>query len=264
MNRIGPGRLAAVHLKVAALNELQYRLNFFVQLVQSAIALAVGLIAIAVVYNHTESLGGWSQAQLLAVMGVHLLMGGVIRTFVAPNMRRLMEDVNEGTLDYALTRPADSQLMVSVRQFSIWNAIDIVMGALVVLWAGFAVDGAIGLFGTLAFIVVIACGSVLVYCVWLSATTITFRIIRGDYVMQLLDGIYEAGRWPVTLYPSWLRMTLTFLIPLAFAVTVPAEIVAGRFDGSSLLWALVVTGCFAVATRLIWRRGISQYAGASA
>jgi hypothetical protein len=35
MRQIGPVRLAMVHLKVAALNEFQYRLNFFVQLLQS-------------------------------------------------------------------------------------------------------------------------------------------------------------------------------------------------------------------------------------
>lgn len=264
MKPVGPLRLAAIHLRVAALNEFQYRLNFFVQLLQSIVALAVGLIAIAVVYSHTASLGGWSQAQLLAVMGVHLLIGGVIRTFVAPNMYRLMEDVSEGTLDYALTRPADSQLMVSVRQFSVWSAIDIVMGILVVVWAGLAVEGSVGLIGTMTFLVVILCGAIIVYSVWLSATTITFRIIRGDHVMQLLNGIYDAGRWPVTLYPSWLRLSLTFLVPLAFAVTVPAEVVANRFDGSSLVWTIVVTAVFAVGCRIIWRRGIRGYVGASA
>lgn len=259
-----PVRLALVHLRVAALNELQYRLNFFVQLFQSAIALAVGLIAIAVVYSHTDSLGGWSQGQLLAVMGVHLTIGGVIRTFVAPNMRKLMEDVNEGTLDYALTRPADSQLMVSVRQFSIWSAIDIVMGLAVVAWAGVAVEGAVGLAGTITFLVVMTCGSVIVYCVWMAATTVTFRTIKGDNMMQLLEGIYEAGRWPVTLYPSWLRMTLTFLVPLAFAVTVPAEVVAGRLQPASLIGAVVITALFVTATRMLWRRGIRSYSGASA
>ena len=264
MSHLGPAKLAAVHLKVAALNELQYRLNFFVQLLQSTVALVVGLIVIAVVYSHTESLGGWSHNQLLAVMGVHLFLGGMIRTFIAPNMRRLMEDVNEGTLDYALTRPADSQLMVSVKQFSIWSAIDILMGLLVILWAGFAVEGSIGLIGTVNFLVVIACGTIIVYSVWLAVTTVTFKIIRGDQVMQLLDGIYEAGRWPVTLYPTWLRLTLTFLVPLAFAVTVPAEVIASRFGASSLVWTLLITAVFAAGARIIWKKGIRNYSGASA
>ncbi|HSJ27608.1 MAG TPA: ABC-2 family transporter protein [Acidimicrobiia bacterium] len=264
MKAIGPVRLALVHVKVAALNEFQYRLNFFVQLLQSGIALAVGLIAIAVVYSHTDSLGGWSQPQLLAVMGVHVLLSGVIRTFVAPNMRQLMEDVDDGNLDYALTRPADAQLLVSVRRFSIWNVIDIVIGAVIVVWAGILVGGTVGLVGTLTFLVVVMCGAVIVYCVWLAASTITFRLIRGDYMLQLLDGIYEAGRWPVTLYPTWLRMGLTFLVPLAFAITVPAEVIAGRFNAGSLVWTIVVTLGFVVVARIAWRTGIRSYSGASA
>jgi ABC-type uncharacterized transport system permease subunit len=72
----------------------------------------------------------------------------------------------------------------------------------IVVWAGIARRRSTGLVGTMTFLVVIGCGAIIVYCVWLAASTITFRIIRGDYVMQLLDGIYEAGRWPVTLYPT--------------------------------------------------------------
>ena len=68
----------------------------------------------------------------------------------------------------------------------------------------------------------------------------------------------------MTLYPSWLRLSLTFLVPLAFAVTVPAEVVANRLDGSSLVWTIVVTVAFAIGSRIIWRRGIRSYVGASA
>ena len=42
-------------------------------------------------------------------------MGGVIRATIQPNMERLMGDVQDGTLDFALTKPADSQLLASVQ-----------------------------------------------------------------------------------------------------------------------------------------------------
>ena len=63
-----------------ALNELQYRANFAVQLFQSAIALGTGLAVLALVFSQTTELNGWTQPELLAVMGVHILMGGVIGT----------------------------------------------------------------------------------------------------------------------------------------------------------------------------------------
>ena len=40
-----------------------------------------------------------------------------------------MEDVQQGTLDYALTKPEDAQVLVSVREFRIWQSVDVVSSA---------------------------------------------------------------------------------------------------------------------------------------
>src|SRR3990172_1313273 len=106
-------RLAWNHFRIAEMNELQYRVIFFVQVFQSLLALAAGLVGLALVFSYTGELGGWSPPELLAVMGVFIFMGGLIRTTIQPNMERLMGDIQEGTLDYALTKPADSQALVS-------------------------------------------------------------------------------------------------------------------------------------------------------
>lgn len=66
-------------MRIGALNELQYRVNFFLSLVQSVVAVATALVALALVFAHTDSLGGWSSDELLVIMGVYVLMGGVIR-----------------------------------------------------------------------------------------------------------------------------------------------------------------------------------------
>ena len=62
------------------------------------------------------------------MLGIQILMGGVIKTYVQPNMARVMDEVQEGTLDYALTKPADAQLLVSVREVRIWQIVDVISG----------------------------------------------------------------------------------------------------------------------------------------
>ena len=124
-------RLFWSFFRVGALNELQYRANFFIQLFQSALTLIVGLVGLSLVFNHTDSLNGWSSNELLAVMGVFTIMGGLIRTTIQPNMERLMGDVRQGTLDYTLTKPADSQVLVSVREVRIWQSVDILVGLII-------------------------------------------------------------------------------------------------------------------------------------
>ena len=108
---MGTVRLSWLFFKIGVLNELQYRVNFVVQLFQSAIALVVGLVVLALVYSHTSELNGWSKSELLCVLGIQILMGGAIKTYIQPNMIRLLDEVREGKLDYALTKPEDSQVI---------------------------------------------------------------------------------------------------------------------------------------------------------
>jgi ABC-2 type transport system permease protein len=258
-----PLKLFAVFFRIGALNELQYRANLAVQLFQSGIALATGLAVLGLVFGQTSNLGGWSQSELLAVMGVHILMGGVIQTAIQPNMERLMTDVRQGTLDFILTKPEDAQVMISVREFRIWQAVDIVVGAIVLGIAVAQLDTGLGLGAALIFAGTLLLGAVMIYCFWLILTTAAFWIVRMDELHELFEGIYQSGRWPVTIYPGWLRISLTYLVPIAFAVTVPAEALTSRLTVETLaLAAAFAVGLFLV-TRWFWRFGLRNYSGAS-
>lgn len=250
--------------KVGALNELQYRANFFIQIFQSLLALGVGLFGLALVFNQTADLAGWSAPELLIVMGIFFIMGGLIRVSVQPNMERLMGEIRQGTLDYALTKPADSQVLVSIREVRIWQSVDILVGAIVLVYGLFQLQAQVGLLNGLAFAAALMMGGLMIYCFWLMITTGAFWVIRIDQIVELFQGVYQAGRWPVTIYPGWLRILLTFLVPVAFAVTVPAESLTGRLTEQTLLFSFLLTLLLMVVARFIWRFGLRFYSGASA
>ena len=91
---IGPGRLAYLHIRLGVQQELQYRANFWVQVVNSAIALGVGIVAIAVVYLHTDSLAGC--ARQLVTSSAHSWWAASCGRCSKICMR--MSDVEEGIL----------------------------------------------------------------------------------------------------------------------------------------------------------------------
>jgi len=282
-------RLAAVFFRVNALNELQYRANLVVQVFESAVALVTGLAVLGLVYSHTNQLAGWGPSELLAVMGVHILMGGIIGAVIQPNMTRLMEDIRQGTFDFVLTKPEDAQVLASVREFQVWRVADIVIGAIVLATAvgqlaggaglaasgggatalgaaggAEAVAGAVGAAEALAFAVALLLGATMIYCFWLILTIGAFWVVRMDQIAELFEGIYQSGRWPVSIYPGWLRIGLTFLVPIAFAITVPAEALTGRLTPETLGVAAVFALVLLAITRWLWRFGLRHYSGASA
>jgi ABC-2 type transport system permease protein len=261
---VRPLRLLWLFFRIGALNELQYRANFWLQLLQSAIALGTGLAVLALVFSQTPALNGWSQPELLAVMGVHILMGGVIGTIVTPNMERLRNDIRQGTFDFILTKPEDIQVLSSVREVRIWQAVDILVGSVVLVFAIGLVQSSIGILEALAFGVALVLGALMIYCFWLILTTVAFWIVRIDEIHELFEGVYQSGRWPVTIYPGWLRISLTFLVPIAFAVTVPAQALTGRLTPETLGLALAFAVLLVIGTRAFFRIGLRRYSGASA
>lgn len=256
--------LALNYLRVGVLNEFQYRVNFFVQLGQTLVSVAIGLINLWLVFSHTEELNGWRQAELLAVMGVFLMMNGIIQSYVQPNMTRLLEEIQNGTLDFALTKPADAQVLASVREFRLWSTADVLVGLIVLLYGMNRYQGVVGIWQALGFLAALLMGGLLIYCFWLMITTTAFWVIRIDQIVNLFEGIYAAGRWPVSIYPNWLRFGLTFLVPVAFAVTIPASALLHRLTPTSLLGSAGLTLAFMVLARLYWRLGLRNYSGASA
>ena len=257
-------RLTWLFFRIGALNELQYRANFWLQILQSAIQLGTGLAVLGLIFSQTPALNGWSQPELLAVMGVHILMGGVIGALIQPSMERLRQDIREGTFDFVLTKPDDIQVLSSVREIRIWQAVDLIVGLAVLGFAVSQLGGSLGPLDALLFAAALVIGGLMIYSFWLIVTTNAFWIVRIDEIAELFQGLYQSGRWPVTIYPEWLRASLTFLVPIAFAVTVPAQALTGRLT----LETLVLAGAFGLAlllvSRAFFRVGLRHYSGASA
>lgn len=257
-------RLAGLHLRIGVMNELQYRANFVIQLLQSLVAIGTGLVVLTLIFDRTDQLAGWTRPQLLVVMGVFTLVGGIVGFVIEPNMGRVMMDVRQGTFDYVLTKPVDSQLLSSVREFRLWRLTDVVLGLVVLGWGVVELDSSVRVIDVVGFVAMLGAGSTLVYCLWLGLTSGAFWFVRMEQVQELFTGLYRAGQYPVTVYPAWLRLSLTYLVPIGFAVTVPSESLTGRLTWErALIGAVFLVAAFAL-TRFVWRRGTRRYSGASA
>src|SRR5207245_1336284 len=101
----------------------------------------------------------------------------------------------------------------------------------------------------LAFLIMTLDGALLIYCFWMILTTLAFWVTDMWHLVELFQGVYNAGRYPVGIYPGWLRYGLTFLVPVAFAVTVPSEALTGRLSGGTVTLAVGLTVVLVAITR---------------
>ncbi|MCZ6634281.1 MAG: ABC-2 family transporter protein [bacterium] len=250
--------------RIGILNELAYQINFYVQFLQSLLSLGTALAGLAIVFSHTNDLGGWRAVDILALLGVYLMVGGAIRMVIQPSMSQFMEDVRQGTLDFTLTKPEDAQFLISISQIRIWKLTDIILG-LIVLGVALSKRGLeVSPFDVASFALVMITGGAIIYSFWLILATLTFWFIRITNILIIFQTMYEAGRWPIGIYPQWLRLILTFIVPIAFAVTVPAEALSGRLTLPTLILSVALAIAMLTLSRWFWSLGIKNYSGASA
>jgi ABC-2 type transport system permease protein len=257
-------RLIYVFFRVSILNETAYRVNFFIQFFQSLLELGTALAGLAVIFSYTHTLGGWLPDEMLALVGVYFLVSGIISLVIQPGMSALIDSVRDGTLDFTLTKPEDAQLLVSIQRVAIWSLLDLLMGAGVLIAALVRLGNAVGFGEASTFMGMLLAGAVIVYSFWLILASLSFWFVRVENLLVIFQSVYQAGRWPISLYPGWLRFALTFVIPVAFATTIPAEALTGRLGVSTLLWAFGLAVLLAALARLVWRFGLRHYSGASA
>ena len=257
-------RILAAYFRVALAGEVAYRVNFFFQLLQSLVSLVVAIAGRGVVFTYTDALGGWGQEEILALIGVYLLVGGGIGLVIQPGMQAFIESVRDGTLDFTLTKPEDAQLLISIRGVNIWSLIDIMLGLGVLVYALARLGEAVGVVQTGEFLLMLTAGGVIIYSFFLILATLSFWFVRVENLLTIFQSMYEAGRWPVSLYPGWLRYGLTFIVPVAFATTVPAEALTGRVTWVTMAIAVGIAVFLLIVSRYFWRAGLRHYSGTSA
>lgn len=257
-------RLLALYFRISVIGELAYRVNFWVQLFQSLLQLVTALAGLAVVFSYTTTLGGWSPDEILALVGVYLLVGGLIGVVIQPSLTQFIESVRDGTLDFVLTKPEDAQLLASIQRVEIFELIDVALGFGVLITALVRLGEKVGLAQGAAFAAMLLAGGIIIYSFWLILATLSFWFVRVENILEIFRSMYEAGRWPITLYPGWLRFALTFIVPVAFATTVPAQALTGRLSGETVAAAIALALALLVVSRILWRFGLGQYSGASA
>jgi ABC-2 type transport system permease protein len=258
-------RVLRAFLSIGMLNLVQYRSDFAISLLNAAINLLTQVLALSVVFTATADLRGWRADDLLVLIGIHFFIAGLIGVVMRPSMEALMEGIRLGTFDFLLTKPADSQLLASTQVVAPQATTDVVVGVGVIAYGMSRLGVNLSLADVGLFLVMLLAGLVIVYSFLLLLATCAFWFVKLDNVLVIFQALFgNAGRWPVTIFPGWLRAFLTFAVPVAFAVTVPAQALTSQLGvGSAVLAVAVAVGFFSVS-RVFWLVALRHYTGASA
>ncbi|MDX2256804.1 MAG: ABC transporter permease [Pseudanabaenaceae cyanobacterium bins.39] len=241
--------------------ELEYRLNFFISALSSVGNLVGSVFGLFLFYRTGYSFSGWQWEEAMLVLGIFTILEGFSSTFLAPNLSKIVNHVEQGTLDFVLLKPISSQFWLSTRTLSPWGIPNIIFGTGLIIYAG----NRLGLAFTnyLFSLIPLLFGCVSLYSIWFMLGVTSIWFVKIYNVTEVLRGLMEAGRYPMAAYPASYRFFFTFIVPIAFLTTVPSEALLGRAEPIWILGSMFLAIALLYASNKFWQFALKSYTSAS-
>ena len=256
-------RLFAVQLRASLQVSMQYRIDFLVGSFMALFWMSWNLAPMLVVWSHRPTVAGWTLHEAFLVSAWFMFLKSVLEGAVQPSLLAVVEHIRKGTLDFILLKPADAQFLVSTAKFEVNQIVD-TFGAIGLAVYAFIHIGRVPSEGEVAVALLLTLASAgLLYALAIFVVSAAFWVVRLDNLIYLFNSIFDAGRWPATVFRGLWRIFFTFVIPLALMTTYPALAVLGRLSGQTAALALGGALCFMILARLVWLRAIGHYTSAS-
>jgi ABC-2 type transport system permease protein len=252
------------YLKNYAKTRLTYRTDFWVEVLSDLMFQGMNLIIILIAFQHTPSLGGWSEAEVVFVYGYFMVPYGIFGCFF--NTWNFSERyIVKGEMDRVLTRPAHNLFQVLLENMDPPSLFGSLVGVVIMATCWTQMDMAFQ-FTDVLMMMLLTAGSVLVYCgVYTSITALSFYSDAPTGILPLMYNIQNYGRYPINIYNRLMRFLLTWVIPFAFVGVYPAAYFLDRSGEKDIMMAFLTPAVglvFAAIGLTVWNHGVKRYRGA--
>jgi ABC-2 type transport system permease protein len=256
-------KLLSSFLKVNIQMSLAYRADTIVNILLNLMWLGWELLSLNIIFSNTTTLGGWGLGELIALLGVFRLVNTLMIALIWPNTEKFNQSIRDGSMDYTILQPINSLFLVTFSRITVWRIWDLIL-AIVLIVVGVNMTGDITTpLNILTFMLLAITGTLIIYSLWIVLIAMTFWFTKFDNNVTILQALMDSGRYPATVYPAWLRIIVTFIIPIAVATTIPLQALRGELGpGQILLFVVISIISFWVATN-VWKLGLKRYSGAS-
>ncbi len=255
-------RLLGVQLKVSLQLSLQYRFDFILGGVMALFWTAWNLVPMLLVWRQRPTVAGWTLPEALLVAAWFGLLRALLDGAIQPSLAAVVERIRLGTLDFTLLKPADAQFLLSTAKFEPSQSFDAAGAIVLMVWASAHLPHWPGPSQIALALVMTVAAAALLYSLGILVIAAAFWVVRIDNLIFVFSSVFDAARWPISIFRGFWRFLFTFIIPLGVLTTLPARALLGQLRLATVGWALLGCLVFAVGARRVWRGAIVHYTSA--
>ena len=245
---------------IALQDAMAYKLSFFLQMFGLFIGDTIIPLVSALIYKVSSGIPGWSLYEFVLFQGTLIIVIGFWHTLFAGLLGETIVAVKEGTFDKFLLKPLSSLAYVTSKGFDLEGIGEILAGIAVVTFALIKLK----LFSLLLlpYLFLIILGILFEYALTIIAASLAFIFVKTWRLFEFISSIERFGRYPLGIYNDFLRIMLTFFIPVAAASYYPASVLLEKEVLLKIPLITIPVIIFFTVSIFLWNFAMKKYSSA--
>lgn len=257
-------RIYFLFIKSCIMQELEYRVNFYIGIAVEMGYLLAKSIYIVVVYSNDLHFNNLTPDGILLFIGTYTFMTGIYWCVFAINFGRIPGYIQSGQLDILITKPVSLQFLTTLRYIELGSILPNLGGGLIMISVAWSrLDLALSFSNIALFILFVILGLISTYSFFLIPYLISFWTVKADSLIQTSFALWDFNNMPMHIYNKWIQRFGMFVLPV-FLITNPApSIVLNMSRTHQIAGAVIVPFVLFFLTRILWNKALKRYSSAN-
>jgi len=225
--------------------------------------MTVNLLLIAVIYQHTATIAGWNEYQMILLVGTSLLVQRLLMGFFWTNLFEMARNIRTGAFDFFLAQPGHPLFMASTRKLDPDGLLNSFVAVGVIIYAARKLGLHPSGWDLVLYAGMILAGLVIHYSILVLTMSLTFWLKSAQGIEGSYFTLAEFGRLPREAFHGIGRLLFVWLLPVVVVSNGPARTLLHGFQPRWTLWLLAFAAIWLALAVTVFNRGLRRYASAS-
>ncbi len=228
------------YIKRSIIARLEYKKDTFISIISFFMVNVASILSISFILNSIPSLQGWTMSEIGFLYGFSMMPVAIDHLFTDDLWTVAYFKVRSGELDRMFLRPVPVLFQVIAETFQLEGLGELFVGIIMLIVCGNMININWSFPLVLLLFVATIFGGVIITALKIIFASLAFIFRRSGPLLQVVYNFISYTRYPLSIYPKFIKALLTFIFPFALFISFPIETVLYNRYSPYLLMLVII------------------------
>lgn len=212
------------YMKRSFISRLEYKKDTLISIFSFLLTNVFSILSIYFIIQSIPSLKGWDMYELGFLYGFSMLAVSLDHLFTDDLWLVAYRKVQSGELDKYFLRPIPVLFQVIAEVFQPEGFGELIVGIVMITFCSFFINISWSFGVVLLLIISVFAGALVISSLKIIFASLAFPFKRSGQLLQIVYNFISYTRYPISIFPGFIKSFLTFVLPFALFISIPVEV----------------------------------------